>query len=159
MIHCPSQVAPQQLSRDHLGWRRLLLVGQGIAQTPFALRVDRLAVFVGGCTIEAIEAVCYQAGESPSNLLDALTALIDKSLLRQTEGLDEAPCFTMLEIIRAYALEQLNVSGETRELKRRHMAYYLALAETAAPEITGPHQQVWLDRLEQNHDNVQAALQ
>jgi predicted ATPase/class 3 adenylate cyclase len=118
-----------------------------------------LAVFVGGCTIEAIEAVCYQAGESPTNLLDILTALIDKSLLRQTEGLDEAPCFTMLEIIRAYALEQLNLSGETRELKRRHMAYYLALAETAAPEITGPHQHVWLDRLEQNHDNVQAALQ
>ncbi|HET9223432.1 MAG TPA: tetratricopeptide repeat protein [Roseiflexaceae bacterium] len=143
----------QQTLHDTIGWSfDLLDAGE-------QLLFRDLAVFVGGCTVEAIEAVCYQVDESPAKLLDALMALIDKSLLCQIEGPDDAPRFTMLEVIRAYALERLDVSGEAYELKRRHMTYYLALAETAAPEITGPQQQAWLDLLEQDHDNVQAALQ
>jgi predicted ATPase/class 3 adenylate cyclase len=143
----------QQTLHDTIGWSfDLLDAGEQVL-------FRHLAVFVGGCTIQAIEGVCYEAGTSSSNMLDALTALIDKSLLRQTEGPDDTLRFTMLEIIRAYALARLNMSDEADALKRRHMTYYLALAECAALEVTGPDQQAWLNRLEHDHDNVQAALQ
>jgi predicted ATPase len=109
----------------------------------------RLAVFQGGCTLDAAEEV---AGAD----LDTLQSLVDKSLVRHT---DER--FWMLETIRGFALERLEASGGAGEMRRRHAEHYLALAEEGAPHLRdialqGPGK--WLDLLERDHDNLRATL-
>ena len=118
----------------------------------------RLGVFVGDWALEAVEAVCSADARRPHAVLDELAALVDKSLLRQEARVDGAPHFVMLETIREYALEQLEVHGEAEALRQRHAGYYLTLAETAAPQLHGANQLQWLDRLEAEHDNFRAAL-
>lgn len=119
----------------------------------------RLAVFVGGCSLEAADAVCNAARDLPIDLLDGLESLLDKSLVRRSTGVDDEPRFVMLEIIRDYALEQLAAGGELEAMRRQHAAYYLALVEKADIELRGGARQVaWLNRLELEHDNVRAAL-
>jgi predicted ATPase len=105
-----------------------------------------LSVFAGGWTFEAAEEVCDAD-------LDTLHSLVDKSLARVEEGR-----FRMLETIREYAAERLEESGDVDELRRRHAAFFLALAERAEPELTGGEQHVWLDRLAAEHENLRAAL-
>ncbi|MFL5802155.1 MAG: ATP-binding protein [Roseiflexaceae bacterium] len=145
--------ARQQTLRNTLDWSyNLLTVGEQIL-------FRRSAVFVGGCTLEAIESVCNVAVGLGDNVLDGVAALVDKSLLRREEGVDGAPRFTMLETSREYALERLAAAEEGDALRRRHAAYYFAFAQTAKPALTGPHQRMWLDRLEQEHDNLRAAIQ
>ena len=112
----------------------------------------RLAVFAGGCTLEAAESVC---GDD-LDVVDGLASLTDSGLIR-VEGTDEAPRFAMLETIREYAAERLEESGEVEELRRRHAAYFLGLAEEAEPNLRGSPGD-WLDRLEREHDNFRAAL-
>jgi predicted ATPase/transcriptional regulator with XRE-family HTH domain len=142
----------QQTLRNTLDWSyHLLDVGEQIV-------FRRLGVFVGDRALEAVEAVCRADDERPHAVLDELAALVDKSLLRQAARVDGAPHFVMLETIRAYALEQLEVHGEAEALRQRHAGYYLTLAETAAPQLHGANQLQWLDRLETEHDNVRAAL-
>ena len=109
----------------------------------------RLAVFVGGCTYEAAEEV---AGADP----DTLQSLLDKSLLRKRDS-DVEPRYWMLETIREYAVERLEESGEEDELRRRHAEWFVALAEEAEPHLTGSPK-AWLDRLEDENDNVRTAL-
>ena len=118
----------------------------------------RLAVFSGGRTLEAIEAVCDAKGDLPVDTLDGVSSLLDKSLLRQEEGLKGEPRFVMLETIHEYAREMLEASGEAEEVRRLHAEYFLALAEGAEPELTGPDQLACLERLEAEHDNMRAAL-
>ncbi|MDQ5852660.1 MAG: tetratricopeptide repeat protein, partial [Chloroflexota bacterium] len=144
--------ARQQTLRSTIDWSYGLL--EADEQTFFA----RLAVFVGGCTVEAAEAVCNGDGDLPLDILDGLASLLDKSLLRQTEAEDGESRFTMLETIREYALERLLASGESEPLRQRHAGYYLELAEQAEPALRGPQQKVWLDRLEAEHGNLRAAL-
>jgi hypothetical protein len=105
----------------------------------------RLAVFVGGCTLESAQEVANAD-------LDTLQSLADKSLLRTR---DER--FSMLETIRDYAAERLEQSGEGEELRRRHAQHFLALAEEAWPNLQGSSG-AWLERLAREHDNVRAAL-
>jgi len=112
----------------------------------------RLAVFAGGCTLEAAESVC---GDD-LDVVDGLASLTDTGLIR-VEGTDEAPRFAMLETIREYAAERLEESGEVEELRRRHADYFLELAEEAEPHLRGSPGD-WLDRLEREHDNFRAAL-
>jgi len=111
----------------------------------------RIGVFAGGGSIEAIAAVCG-GGEG---LIDTLASLVDKSLLRS--ALDE-PRFSMLETLREYALERLDRSDDAEELRRRHAEYFASLAERAEPELVGPRQAEWYERLEADHDNFGAAL-
>jgi predicted ATPase/DNA-binding CsgD family transcriptional regulator len=118
----------------------------------------RLGAFVRGCTLEAVEAVCLPGEDRPLEVLDGLALLVDRSLLRQVEGVQGEPRFGMLEIIREYAAERLEASGEAETLRRRHAEYFLSLAEQAAPELLGPQQSNWLERLEREHDNLRAAL-
>ena len=114
----------------------------------------RLAVFAGGCTIEAAQGVCGDELE----VVDGLASLTDKGLTR-LEGSDEEPRFTMLETIREYAAERLELSEEASTLHCRHAEHFLALAEEAEPNLigVGSHAE-WLDRLERDHDNLRAAM-
>jgi predicted ATPase len=118
----------------------------------------RLAVFSGSRTLEAIEAICDAEGDLPVEAFDGISSLLDKSLLRQEEGPGGEPRFVMLETVHEYARERLQASGEAEEIKRLHAAYFLTLAEEAYPELRGPHQLEWLERLEAEHDNMRAAL-
>jgi tetratricopeptide (TPR) repeat protein len=118
----------------------------------------RLAVFAGGRTLEAIEAICDARGDLPVDTLDGVSSLLDKSLLRQEEGPEGEPRFVMLETIHEYARESLGASGEAEETRRLHTEYFLALAEGSEPELTGPDQLAYLERLEADHDNFRAAL-
>jgi predicted ATPase/DNA-binding SARP family transcriptional activator len=114
----------------------------------------RLAVFAGGCTIEAAQSVCGDDLE----VVEGLASLTDKGLTR-LEGSDEEPRFTMLETIREYAAERLELSEEASTLRWRHAEHFLGLAEKAAPELigVGSHAE-WLDRLERDHDNFRSAV-
>jgi predicted ATPase len=119
----------------------------------------RLAVFAGGCTLPAIEAVCLARGGQAGETLAWLRSLADKSLLRQTEAADGEVRFGMLETIREYGLERLAGSGELEAVRQAHARHFLALAEEAAPQLNGPEQAGWLARMELEHDNMRAALQ
>jgi predicted ATPase/class 3 adenylate cyclase/Tfp pilus assembly protein PilF len=118
----------------------------------------RLAIFQGGCTLEAIEAVCQDQAQSMDDLLDMLMSLIDKSLLRQQE-LEEELRFKMLYTIQGFALEQLVAAGELEALQQNHYNYYLQLAQQAAPKLRGAEQKLWLNSLDKEYDNLRSALQ
>jgi predicted ATPase/transcriptional regulator with XRE-family HTH domain len=118
----------------------------------------RLGVFVGGCTLEALERSCTVSGAGVGTVFDGVSALVDQSLLQGSSGPDGTPRFTMLETIREFALEQLAEAGERERAYERHLAYYLEFAETAELLLATTDQQVWLDRLEQDHNNLRAAL-
>ena len=113
----------------------------------------RLAIFVGGAMLRQIEEV-----NGDSDVLDDLSALVEQSLVRQSE-VEGEPRFRMLVTIREYALERLNASGERNEIRARHVRAYRTLAEEARPYLQGRDQKRWLDRLEQEHDNLRAGLE
>jgi predicted ATPase/DNA-binding CsgD family transcriptional regulator len=115
----------------------------------------RLSVFVGGCTLKAVEAVC---GEADAVALDGVASLLDNSLMQQTEQAGDEPRFVMLETIREYGRECLEVSGEREEIRRAHANYYVALAEEAEPKLCSAERENWVHRLEREHDNIRAAL-
>ncbi|HEY1437015.1 MAG TPA: tetratricopeptide repeat protein [Casimicrobiaceae bacterium] len=115
----------------------------------------RLGVFVGGCALEAIEAVCNI--ENDLSVLEIMESLIGKSLVNETETHGE-PRFSMLETIREYAGERLNATGEVERVRERHRDYFLALAEEAEPKLIGAEQARWLQRLEDEHENLRAGL-
>ncbi|HKQ74605.1 MAG TPA: protein kinase [Blastocatellia bacterium] len=145
----------QQTIRNTITWSYDLL--EESEKTLFR----RLAVFVGGCTLETAEYVCNRGGESDPDapdIVDSITSLVDKSLLRQKEQDDGEPRFTMLETIKEYGLEQLELSGEAEIIRQSHANFFLDLAEKAAPELTCANQKMWLDRLELEHDNLRCAL-
>jgi predicted ATPase/DNA-binding XRE family transcriptional regulator len=144
--------ARQQTLRETIAWSYDLL--EAAEQAFFG----RLAVFVGGCTLEAAEAVCTADGALPMDAQRGLAELVDKSLLRVAEGTDGEPRFSMLDTIREYALEQLAASGRAETLRRQHAAYFLALAEAVEAQLRGPQEVRWLARLEEEHDNLRAAL-
>src|SRR6266581_2566615 len=120
----------------------------------------RLSVFVGGCSLQAIESVCAALETQPPavSVLDAAASLIDKSLLRQIEQEAAEPRFVMLETIREYGREALESSREAEVTHQAHAAYYLALAEAAEQAWNGSQQAVWFAQLEQEHDNLRAAM-
>jgi predicted ATPase/DNA-binding CsgD family transcriptional regulator len=118
----------------------------------------RLTSFSGGCTLEAAEEVCSATGGLSTTVLDGLASLVDKNLLRQAGQANAEPRLAMLETIREYALERLAGSGEEESTRQDHAAYYLALAEEAMPKLNGGDQELWLNRLEVEHDNLRTAL-
>jgi predicted ATPase/class 3 adenylate cyclase/Tfp pilus assembly protein PilF len=118
----------------------------------------RLAVFSGGRTLEAIEAICGADGDLPVETFEGVSSLLDKSLLRQEEGPGGEPRFVMLETVHEFAREKLGQREEAEEIKRAHAEYFLTLAEEAYTELKGPDQLEWIERLEVEHDNIRAAL-
>ena len=146
--------ARQQTLRDTIAWSYNLLDTQ--EQRLFR----RLSVFVGGCSMEAIEALYTSPGSASEPLLDTVASLVDKSLLQHVEQqTEEEPRFVMLESIREYALERLESHGETQAARRAHATYFLRLAEEAEQGIAGPQQATLLERLEREHDNLRATMQ
>ncbi len=144
--------ARQQSLRNMLAWSYDLL--DAAEQRLFR----RLSIFVGGCTLEAVEGLYQDLGEMPAYVLDGVASLIDKSLLRlDQEG--EEPRLVMLETIREYGLECLTATGEMEITRQAHAAHYLSLAGEAELELGGPQQASRLEQLEREHDNLRAALQ
>lgn len=139
----------QQTLRATIDWSFELL--DPSAQELFA----GLAVFAGGCTPDAAAAVCGASRET-------LTGLVEKNLLTREDGLDGKLRFRMLETVREYALERLAASSDAEDVRRRHAAYFLGVAEEAGAalwgSVQGPDRAAWLDRLESDHDNLRAAL-
>lgn len=142
--------ARQRTLRAALDWSHDLL-GEG-ERALFAA----LGVFAGGASLGAIEVVCGPT--APVDPLDALSAIVGEGLLRRADGPGGEPRLAMLHTIREYAREKLDEGGGADELRERHAEYYLALAERAAPELRGPRQGEWLDRLDREGANVWAAL-
>ncbi len=143
--------ARQQTLRNTLQWSYDLL--NLLEQQLFR----RLSVFVGGLTLEAVEAVCYDTQQEASFALDEIASLLDKSLIIQVEEEREAR-FTMLLTVRDYGLECLQKSGENEHVKRAHALYYIALAERVEPEYFGLQSKAVLDQLELENENLRAAL-
>jgi len=118
----------------------------------------RLSVFVGGCNLEGVEAVCDTKSDLDLDLLDGMASMVDKSLAQQVEHANGESRFVMLETIREYALEKLQASGEKSSTKRSHAAYCLVLAEEQTPEQSGAETTEWLERFALEHDNFRAGL-
>jgi predicted ATPase/class 3 adenylate cyclase len=116
-----------------------------------------LATFAGGATFEAVEAVIQASAHPETDVFAGLATLVEQSLLTQREE-EGKPRYLMLETIREYGLEQLAASDEAEAVNDGHTRFYLNLAEEAAPKLTGPRQQDWLQRLEREQDNMRAAL-
>ena len=147
--------ARQQTLRNTIEWSYQLL--NAWEQRLFR----RLSVFVGGCTLLAAEAVCTLPDDGEGEVLDGVTSLIDKSLLKRMEQAGEGseePRLLMLETIREYGLEALAARGEEEAARRAHADYFMQLAEEAEPALKGPQLVMWLERLEWEHDNLRAAL-
>ncbi len=155
-------LSPDQLLDRLSGRLDLLKAGRGVDPRQQTLRATiewshdlldeherrlfaQLAIFSGGCTLEATEAVCEAD-------LDVLQSLVDKSLVR----IREEGRFWMLETIREYAAERLADSGESEELRRRHAQYFLGLAAEAEPHLRAVERE-WHERLGREHDNLRAA--
>jgi predicted ATPase/DNA-binding SARP family transcriptional activator len=116
----------------------------------------RLAVFVGGFTLDAAEAICAGDGITEHEVLDLLSALVDKSLVRAEAFQDEARC-SLLEPVRQYAAEKLADSGERDALRERHARHFTEIAERAEPETRGGGRvSPWMTRLERDHGNLRA---
>jgi predicted ATPase/class 3 adenylate cyclase len=140
----------QQTLRGTIDWSYELLEEE--EKTLFG----RLSVFSGGRTLEAIEVICDPQGELEA--LEVVESLLEKSLLRQEEGVDGEPRFVMLETVHEYTREKLQESGEEQGIRRAHAQYFLALAEEGEAQVRGPEAAKWLERLEAEHDNMRAAL-
>ncbi|HYP41911.1 MAG TPA: hypothetical protein VEX13_16255, partial [Chloroflexia bacterium] len=145
--------ARQRTLRDAIAWSYDLLNSD--EQALFR----GLGVFVGGCTLEAAEAVAGQHAFSSSILmLDRLASLADKSLLRQDE-VEGEPRFVMLHLIREYAQERLVESKEEQIAGRRHALHFLEVAEAVEPYLTSGERSLWIERLDEEQDNLRAALE
>ena len=141
--------------REVIGWSYVLLT-----DTERAL-FNRLAVFAGGVSVEAAEAVAAPGEDTFDSafvVLDVLGSLCNKSLLRQEEQPDGEPRFVMLETVREFGLDRLSATGDEAEARRAHRSYCLSLAEGAAAQLRGPGQGAWLDRLESEYANCRIAL-
>lgn len=148
--------ARQQTLRDAIDWSFHLL--RPNEQRLFA----RMAIFEGGCTLEAAAAVCGDTAPETLAVLDDLQTLVEHSLLYRVELPASLPAgetrVRMLETIREYALECLQAHHETEALRQRHATYYLSFAEGAASHLVTAAQRLWLDLIEAEHDNLRAAL-
>jgi predicted ATPase/DNA-binding CsgD family transcriptional regulator len=149
----PDVPVRQQTMRHTITWSYDLL------STEEQRLFRRLSVFVGGCTLEAAETVCTAPGDMTSPIMDVVASLLDKSLLQQVKQEDDEWRLMMLDMIREYGLERLAASGELASTRDAHANYYLELAEEAEPALHSIQQGRWQERLEREHENMQAALQ
>jgi DNA-binding CsgD family transcriptional regulator/tetratricopeptide (TPR) repeat protein len=145
-------VPRQRTLRETIDWsHRLLSENEGVL-------FRRLSVFSNGFNLDAAEEVCSARRLTLDDVFKLVSRLVDKSLVVAAEqGGDEAR-YRLLETVRQYGWEKLAEAGEVAEIRRRHAGFFLKMAEAAEPVIMGPGQDAWVDRLEQEHDNLRAAL-
>jgi predicted ATPase/class 3 adenylate cyclase len=141
----------QQTLRGAVAWSYELL------DAPHRRLFARFSVFARGGSLEQAEAVCGPESELGVEVLSGLDELADQSLLRRLPDFEE-PRLLMLQVIREYAMERLQESGEADAIRNRHAAAFQALAEAAAPHLFGADRKTWLDRLDIDHDNFRAAF-
>jgi non-specific serine/threonine protein kinase len=141
----------QQTLRATLDWSYDLL-------TPSErVLLRRVSVFQGGWTLEAAESVCTAGTLRRTEVFDALSALVDKSVVvADVQGATGR--YRLLETVRQYASEALSESGEAESLQSQHVAFHAALADEAATHFLSDDQSVWMQRLDREHDNLRAAL-
>src|SRR5215217_4159750 len=146
--------APRQRTiRETLEWSHKLLY----ERERKVLR--RLSVFAGGWSLEASEVVLSEESIGQSEVLELLSGLVEKSLvIAELSAESGGVRYRLLDTIRQHALEKLEQSGEIEDVKRAHAEYFLALAEEAEPELIGPREAEWFERLEEELDNFRAAL-
>ena len=144
--------ARQQTLRGAIAWSYDLLDEGG------RRLLDRLSVFASGCDLDSAEAICGPATDLGGDILDGLIALVDQSLVKTETDPDGETRFRLLDTIRAFAAERLEADGELELIRARHRAWFIALAERAAGQLSGADQRRWLDRLELEHDDIRAVL-
>lgn len=157
---------PRDVPARHQTLRQAIAWSDDLLEAEEKILFRRLAVFAGGCSLEAAEAVCSARHDVAGLALDGIAALVDKSLLRQDRAADREPGsassveprFMMLETIREYALERLQASADWEATRRAHAHFFLALAERAEPQLTGPEQKAWCDQLAKEHENFRAVF-
>jgi non-specific serine/threonine protein kinase len=144
--------ARQRTMHDAIAWSHDLLTPEE------QLLFCRLAVFVGGFTLEAAEAVTVILGGPRLDVLAGVASLVRKSLLLREDGPDNEPRYGMLETAREYGLDRLAASGEEDAVRQAHAAHYLALAERARPGLDSATSRASANLLEAEHGNVREAL-
>lgn len=142
----------QQTLRNTIDW------SHGLLNEEEQKLFRRFAVFIGGSTLEAVEAVCNTGRDLGIELIEGLSSLVDKNLVQRMDRPDAESRFIMLETIREYALERLAGSGEERAVRRAHSAYCLVLAEEGNPELSESERGLWLARCDLEIDNFRSAL-
>lgn len=151
-----SRAAPhrQQTLRATLDWSYDLLTDD--EKSLFA----RLSVFVGGFTVKAAQAVCWEAESEPAprSVISTLTSLIDKSLVTCEEGADKAGRYRLLETVRQYASARLVDAGAADNVQRRHAEFYLEYGDVVSRELRGPEQPTWLARIDDDIGNLRLAF-
>jgi ATP/maltotriose-dependent transcriptional regulator MalT len=145
-------VPRQRTLKGTLDWSYDLL------SEPERVLFGRLSTFAGGWTLETLEVVGSGGGIEEGEVLDLLSGLVEKSLVVAKRSDEGGVRYRLLEPVRQYALERLEESGEAEAAKRAHAQYFLAMAEEAEPELLGPQETEWYDRLEGEHDNIRVAL-
>ncbi|MGI5450801.1 AfsR/SARP family transcriptional regulator [Streptomyces sp. CA-243310] len=143
--------ARQQTLRAVIDWSWELLTD------PERAVLRRLAVHAEGCTLEAAEEVCADGDLDPSDVLDLLARLVDRSLVALAPG-PAGPRYRLLESVAAYCVERLEEAAETGPARARHLAHHLALAEQADPHLRAAAQRTWMERLDTETANLRAAL-
>ena len=118
----------------------------------------RLSVFVGGCTLEAAEAVCNTSRDLGIDLFEGLSSLVDKNLIQRVDRAEAEPRFAMLETIREYASNVSSIAANSPHVRRAHAAYCLVLAEEGNPELNPPDRARWLTQCDVEIDNFRFAL-
>lgn len=144
--------ARQQTMRATIAWSYRLLTHQ--EQQIFR----HLAIFVGGCTLDAVEAIAQIVGFATDTVLDDVNALLENHLVQQMEMPDGESRIVLLETIREYGLEYLESAGELEVARAAHAQYFLEFAEKIEPHLRGKEQTRWVARLERDRENLRAAL-
>ena len=147
-----SRVERHQTLRATLEW------SYGLLDATERVVFDRLGVFVGSFDADAAEAVVGDDELEHWDVLDALTGLVRKSMIVADAADDGTTRYGMLETLRAFAREKLDLAGETDRWRRRHARYYAEFCERACPHLLGPDELVWVQRVDVEIDNVWAAL-
>jgi len=147
-VAAPSSAPRHQALRACLDWSHELLT------EPERVVLRRLAVFVGGCTINAAEAVAAGGLIAPGDVIDIVASLVEKSMVAHDARTDR---YGMLETVRQYALERLAESDDRHETQARHVRYYVELAESASPHLAGADPRPWFAALDAERENLLAA--
>ncbi|HEU5434141.1 MAG TPA: LuxR C-terminal-related transcriptional regulator [Thermomicrobiales bacterium] len=145
----PSAPQRQRSLRDTIAW------SYGLLSAPPRTLFRRVAVFHGGCSLDAVQAIC---GDDSLDVLPELRALVANSLVRRADGPAGDSRYTLLETVREFGGERLEQSDEANLIRQRHAAYFLELAERAEAKLNTTEREAWLDRLEADQGNLHAAL-